>query len=247
MLKRILTLMLAAMLLLPACATALETGEDLQGIYCWPEGSTPENASYIYQYIYPTVLGNSNVAEMINAHYAYLVSDAHAFAIPMAVDALGEGERVVTTVTSEVTCNTDDYFSVLITSRTDYSGIVRTVYSGNTFTLRTELAGSATNLPRLLGLLDDQETDEWLLDRQTAKANTLIYELVWKRIQKNTDIAWYEDLTLEALTWEFYPEEDFYLDAQGNPVFFLQPGSAAPFAAGWITFPLTLEEIHDDL
>ena len=35
-----------------------------------------------------------------------------------------------------------------------------------------------------------------------------------------------EDLTEEDLAYGFFPEEDFYLDENGDPVFYLQPGFA---------------------
>jgi hypothetical protein len=50
----------------------------------------------------------------------------------------------------------------------------------------------------------------------------------------------------EALDYAFFPEEDFYLDETGNPVFYLQPG----FAEGTdelLCFPISIEEILDEM
>ena len=46
---------------------------------------------------------------------------------------------------------------------------------------------------------------------------------------------------------ELNPEEDYYLDENGEPVFYINPGSAAPVEFGLLTFPITLEEIDDEL
>ena len=57
----------------------------------------------------------------------------------------------------------------------------------------------------------------------------------------------FDDLTREELEAQFYPEEDFYLDENGNPVFYVQPSYIASSAEGVLTFPFTLEELLDEL
>ena len=55
------------------------------------------------------------------------------------------------------------------------------------------------------------------------------------------------DFREEDLMTELNPEEDYYLDENGEPVFYINPGSAAPVEFGLLTFPITLEEIDDEL
>ena len=55
------------------------------------------------------------------------------------------------------------------------------------------------------------------------------------------------DYTEEYLAEDLNPEEDYYLDEDGEPVFYINPGIAAPQECGLLTFPLTLEEIDDEL
>ena len=45
----------------------------------------------------------------------------------------------------------------------------------------------------------------------------------------------------------FYPEEDFYLDAEGNFVFFIQEDIIAPKEAGQFFYTITLEDLLDEL
>ena len=45
----------------------------------------------------------------------------------------------------------------------------------------------------------------------------------------------------------FYPEEDFYLDEAGDPVFYFQAGSIAPAEEGVLRFPIPLEDLLDEL
>ena len=101
-------------------------------------------------------------------------------------------------------------------------------------------------LPYLLGMLASDESDTWLQDRQTAKADALVRQMVWDALQDRdgADLELYEDLEESMLEYGFFPEEDFYLDETGNPVFYLQPGFAED-SGRLITFPISTEEILD--
>ena len=249
--KRIMLLFLCcALLACPALASALTVDAPLTGVVCWPDGTDETSAAYVYRYEYPAFTGDE-AAQTINAHFTYLVDDAKAFAIPMATVGLNpDADRIVTDITTEITCMTDDYLSVLITTAYTMNGYARTVVAAHTFTLKGDMAGSATNLPRYLGLLDDGETDEWLRTRQTEKADGVIRGIIWQKIaamQTEGEVPLYDDLNEDVLEYAFYPEEDFYLDANGEPVFFLLPGVIAPDDAGTILFPITREEIDDEM
>ena len=69
-------------------------------------------------------------------------------------------------------------------------------------------------------------------------------------IQDNPDGLDYGDLTEETLSYIFFPEENFYLDEDGNPVFYLQPADVfadVPEGTDLFTFPIDLEDILDEL
>lgn len=151
---------------------------------------------------------------------------------------------------SQVVCNNEDYFSVLVTTESFMGAETSQILAGHTFALQGGKAGTCISLPYLLGLLEADENDTWMQDRATAKANELVYGLVWSIIEEQKAegiIAYYDDLTREELEAQFYPEEDFYLDENGNPVFYVQPSYIASSAEGVLTFPFTLEELLDEL
>jgi len=228
-----------------ASADPLPLAEDLTDTVRYPIGSGA--VSYIYSYTYPQVDETDPSAGLINEFYRYTVSDALDFEVPMNVDyytsVLPEND-VFVTITYEITCNNDDYFALLI--KTEGNDFL--TYSGHTFSRRDIRPGSSVALPYLLGILSDEENDTWLEDRQTAKADALVRSMIWDQLQKTKkEIGLFEDFTEESLELAFYPEEDFYLDKTGNPVFYLQPGKAADPALGLLTFPISIEEILDEI
>ena len=121
-------------------------------------------------------------------------------------------------------------------------------YVGNVFSREEGKADSTYTLPQLLKILSYTEDDEWLQERQTAKAETLVRKMIWEQIQENrAGIEYYDDFDEAQLEENYNPEEDFYLDEKGDPVFFLQPGMAADESYGLLTFPIPLEDILDEL
>ena len=104
------------------------------------------------------------------------------------------------------------------------------------------------SLPNILGILDPGESDDWLEERQARKACEAVRDLVWDAILENPDeIPSDPDLPKEDLELIFDPELDFWLDETGNPVFFILPGRAADEEFGLLTFPVSLEEIRDEM
>lgn len=228
--------------------------EPLAGVICYPEGSDETSALYVYRYSYPRVAGNSELAELINGVYEYQVEDAIAFRAPMAAEGIdpASGVQESTTITHEITCLNERYLSVKLTTVSAQGASVSTIVSANVFALTGPQAGNVTSLPYLLGLLDpdDETADEWLKNRQTTKADDCVRGLIWAIIEQQRadgSVAYDDDLTYETFADSFYPEEDFYLDADGNPVFFIQEAFIAPAAEGVLSFPFTLEELLDEL
>lgn len=256
--RRWIAFLLLCSLLLTSCALAEEaqeagvqvTGEKAGEVFC-PEGADAQSAQYVYRYSYPLLEDTGETAQMINDFYDYLISDAQAFMIPMTFETLEASPvQSYTAITSQVTCNNDAYFSVLVTTESFIGAETSQIIAGHTFALQGGKAGSCISLPYLLGLLEADESDTWVQDRATAKADQLVYQLVWSIIEEQKAegvVAYYDDLTLEELQAQFFPEEDFYLDENGNPVFYIQPSYIASNAEGVLTFPFTLEELLDEL
>lgn len=232
---------------LNAAADPLQLTEDLKDTVRIPLDGEADSAAYVYSYEYPQVDESDPSAGLINAFYQYIVSDTLDFEIPMNVDyysSIHPAEDIRTSITYEITCNNDDYFALLL--RTEGNEYV--TYAGHTFSRKDLRPGSSVALPYLLGILADDGNDTWLQDRQTARADTVVRSMIWEQLnKKKTDIDLYDDFTEEVLESAFFPEEDFYLDETGNPVFYLQPGKAASPEAGLLTFPILLEEIRDEL
>ena len=254
--KKLLIILLALLVLaLPALAASpVQPGEPLEGLYVWPEGSSEADALYIYRYRYPQVTGDEELAMHINNTYSYAVEDALGFEVPMLASGMQAGDpQKVVDIDYRITCLNEEYLSILIIKRVTVAGSVTEVYSGHVFAPTGSGAGRITNLPVLLGLLDAEETDDWLMTRQTNKADALVRTLVWNRISRSltspsdTDPRFYDDLTREELEAGFYPEEDFFLTEDGEPCFYFQPGAIAPEEDGLVTFTITRWELEDEM
>ncbi len=248
---RILLLMLALTLCpLPALAE-LSFGENLTGVYTWPEGASEEEASYLYRYSYPQISGEGEIALAINTVFQYEATDALGFECPMTASshdpALGQ-------MTVDIACQivhlSDEILSVRIDKTVAVGENVTRIVRAFTFALTGDKAGMVTSLPYLLGIVKDNETDEWLINRQTEKADDCAREMVWALIEEdmdNADAGIYEDLTFEEFEWGFYPEEDFYMDEEGNFVFFIQEGVIAPTEAGQFFYVIPVEDMLDEI
>lgn len=244
-----LFLLLMALSLVPLCAAAediLSFGEDITGLYTYPEGVSEADARYVYRYCYPQIAGDSEVAQMVNNTYQYLADDALGFECPMNASSHPDSEPPMqVTVSYEVTHCSAEYLSVRVCKEIAIGDAVSRIVTGHVFPLTGPEPGALTSLPYLLGILKHDETDEWYLDRQIEKANACVRGMVWAMVED--DPAIYEDMTEEEFGYIFYPEEDFYLDAEGRFVFFMQEGTVAPEEAGVLTYTLTLEEILDEI
>lgn len=253
--KLLFSLLTMLLLALPALAEApIQLAEPLSGVYVWPEGSAETDALYVYRYRYPQLAGADDLAMHINSTYTYAVEDALGFEVPMLASGMQPGDpQKIVDIDFRITCLSETHLSVVITKRVTVGGAATEVYSGHVFALTGSGAGRITNLPVLLELLGPDETDEWLMTRQTNRADALVRSLVWSRIQRSLatpsadDPAFYDDLTFEELEAGFYPEEDFFLTEDGEPCFYFQPGAIAPEEDGLVTFVITRWELEDEM
>ena len=249
--KRVLSvLLLLSLLALPALADPLPLLEDYTAEIAQPyDENDPSAGTFIYRCSYPHADDSSAGGSEINAFYEYLMNDTLDNYIPLLQDAY-EGYDSSMVVTYTVTCNNDEYFSVLIRTDRDNPDLRLTTWEGHVFSRTKGSPGQTYTLPKVLGILSANENDEWLQNRQTEKANSVIREMVWDMIQDNPEGLDYGDVTEESLDYVFFPEENFYLDENGDPVFYLQPVdffAEVPEGTGLFTFPIALEDILDEL
>lgn len=225
---------------------AIITVQPLSGTINYPDG---QNTTLTYTYSFPQFEGGST-AEMINGFYKYLLDDAVAFTIPVNADMLSGETAGSMTVSADITCLNDKFLSVCMRTDSAMGAGSSVVYAGHTFPLEGEKAGQCVNLPYLLGQLTAENTDTWLEDRQTEKVNRCVRELVWEVIEDkwaSGEISIFEGTEQEILENVFFPDEDFYLDNDGNPVFFIQEGYLAPVSEGVLLFPFTIDELIDEI
>ena len=250
--RLILILLFLSLLMSSALADPFVLGDDwAEDIVELYDEEDPSAGTFRYSYRYPHIDESDEEGDGINEFYDYLISNELSFYIEMARDSFVEGVDSTTVITYTVTCNNDDYFSVLIRKEENTSDRTGTFWEGHVFLRNDPNPGFTNTLPQYLGILDAAETDEWLQERQTGRADDLIREMVWEMIEENeAGIEYSAGFTEEKLSRVFFPEEDFYLDENGDTVFFLQPGDVydeVPEGADLITFPISREDILDEL
>lgn len=229
-----LTLVLIA---LPGLA-AVTLGAPLTTAFYLPEGSDESTARYTFAYNLPQVADEGNVGLGINTYYQILAEELAFFTAPIQQEVsedITSDTPMYTRFDYQVTANTDDYFSVLITTDQMMGAASAQLIRGHVFALHGDGAGQVVTMPDMLGFDDDASA---------TRAVDTVYDLVWAVIADQLEGGdYFEDITQEDLFAEFYPEEDFYLDESGNLVFFIQPGLLSSEAVGVLRFPFAPEEI----
>ena len=162
-------------------------------------------------------------AEMVDSHIQQVLDNA---------STCGE-------VSWEITHDSPRYASILFRSVQEGGNGVHEMLWADTLARDGLYKGQEITLSQLLGL--EQETDE-----HAGTAQELAYRLIWQIIcmeRSAPETDYLEDITEEMLREAFEPEQDFYLDADGNVVFFIQPGQIASEVAGVLTFPFDPAEM----
>ena len=237
-----LALAVAAVMMLTAALAQdrlISTAEGLietvpiEGVLKRPDGVNPHKASFALHYRYPQFEASTETDQAINRYYQALADDmAHA---PL----MDEWEEA--SISCEVTHNTQRYLSVVQMLTTQSGNGQRETISADTFARDGVYAGQPLSLSQILGLEENSE-----LSTELSMAETLAYELVWQMVERDMqsgDGDYPEGLTLENLRAVFMPETDFYLDADGNIVFFIQAGDLAGEIAGVLRFPFAAAEL----
>lgn len=237
---QILALLLAAALF--AAAAAAQENMDLhaegliaiapvEGVQKRP--ADLHQASFALHYQFPQFEAANAADEMINEYYRALAADM-AQTIPAE-----DWEEA--SITCEVTHNSKRYLSVVQTLTAQSGNGQRETLSADTFARDGVYAGQPLSLSQVLGLEEGNE-----LSVNLSMAETLAYDLVWQLVEQemsSADSDYPEGLTIENLQSVFMPETDFYLDADGNVVFFIQAGELAGEIAGVLRFPFAAAEL----
>ena len=247
--KRFLWMLLAfSLFALPAAADPLTMLEDYSDTVSFPyDEADPSAGTFQYSFRYPRVSPDEEGGAAISAFYADLADYQESFTIPVEQEALrGQDARI--TVDYTVTCNNDEFFSVLIRKEKQIAGQSGSFWEAHVFSRKNPNPGSSYTLPKLLNILSAVENEDWIEQYQNKKANAIVWQLVWDMIRDNEEgIDYYPDYTEEYLAEDFNPEQEYYLDENGDPVFYINPGYAAPESAGLLLFPIPLEDILDEL
>ena len=232
-----------------ACAEPMRQAEDYTGSLVIPYDERDSSAgSFTFSYRYPHIDESETGANIVNSFYLEQMDMNETNMLFFADGYAESGETVVKDITYEVRCNDDRFFSVLIIQELRVGENRRVIWEGNTFSRSSKEVGTVYDLPRMLGILDESEQDEFLIDRQTEKASDVVLELMMDMIYENPDhLPYHRNLTFEQLSSLIYPQEDFFLDENGNPVFYAEPGTVADESAGYMVFPIPLEDILDEL
>jgi hypothetical protein len=257
--KRFAAVCMSLLLLVPVASAdplVLSENDLTETVTVFYNGQDDTDGRYIYSCRYPCVLQSDPEdlsAFCINDYYGKKLQEYLDFYIPsQAQEYKSNYQNADIEVSYEVTCNNDDFFSVLIRRKGDIGGTAYEILEGNTFSRSGERIGTLTSLPVMLGILKDGESDEWLRDRQYQNVWEAVCTLIWDAIQENPgSIEYYPDLSREDLESVIDPsislEQDFWMDETGNVVFFILPGRVAPADAGLVTFTFSLENLRDEL
>lgn len=249
-----------------AAADPIQLAEDYADtVTVFFNGTDASDGWYEYSYRYPHAAVPENEEEpsdisaaCINRYYeqtkiAQYIDD---FIPDMADYYASQHQNVSVEVNYEITCNNDDYFSVLLHRIEEVDGEIEETWEGNTFARSSKMIGSLTSLPKLLGILEAGESDEWLEDRQTDKIWEVICKLVWESIRRNDDGYDFDpNLSQEDLEFIINPEysldHDFYMNENGELVFFILSREIlteeAAEETGIVTFTMSLEDIDDEM
>jgi len=216
-------------------AEGLMQKEPIAGTVQWPEGAGTPQA--IFQYQYPQFEAQTEADKAINRYY-----QAQARDLESAVQSMMDGEETLeSTIDFEVSHASNRYLSVVQTMRQMGGNAETETLSADTFARDGVYAGQPVTLSQMLGM--EQENT---LSVHESAAETLVYGLVWQIVERgmqNADGDYLDGITPEDLKRSFSPETDFYLDADGNLVFFIQKGEIAGEIAGILTFPFAPAEI----
>ena len=229
-----------------AFAQVLEMADSISSIQTYPQGAQQEQAAYWFQYEYPQFLAHTTADQAINAYYQAVRDDLNAFLMSHVEERLAlrepEEPAYYTDLAYQVTANTDSYVSVLLTSQQFLGYSQSDRIEANVFARNGVYAGQLVTLSQVMGL--EQEGDEF--DAKASYASQLVYKLVWKIMEEqkaSQQKDFFEGLTPADVEAALNPETDFYMDMDGNLVFYIQAGIVSSEVEGIHTYPFSPAEL----
>ena len=244
-----IVLLLSFLICSVSLADPLKLTDDFSGkIVVNYDETDPSAGSFTFVYSYPCIDESEPDAYIVNSFYREQMDMDETNMLFFADGYSDAGVSAVKAISYQITCNNDQYFSVLMIQNLSVGNNDRTIWEGNTFSRKSGGLGTTFDLPLLLGILDDAEQDEYLIERQSEKAADIVLEMILKMIDENPEnLPYFDNITYEYLYDTVFPHEDFYLDDTGNPVFYVNPGIVADESLGFLLFPVLLEDIVDEL
>lgn len=242
--KRFLCILAA--LLLPFCGAYAQSETpdlSLHGAVYYPRGAAEDTASFAFRYRLPQ-FGEGAQSEAVNRYFASYAADIAENLIPAVIGALdelpapGEPEYYVD-MDYRIPAQSEDYLSVILVSQQFLGNTLTEQWVSVVFALGGIYAGQPISLSQAMGLEQEGGQGEDV-------ASELAYGLVWQIIQYDTgamQTAYFPDLTEAEFRLAFSPQDDFYFDADGNFVFFIQAGTIAGEVDGVLTYPFSLAEL----
>lgn len=225
----------------PLQTEGLVPAAPVTGVRLYPEGASEGEAQYRLSYAYPQFEARTEADAAINEFYRSLSEDA-ALLNPPEDGMTALGEAAYTELGYRVARNDEQYLSVIMTSLAMLGNAENETISANTFARDGLYAGQPLSLTQVLGL----EREDDALDGGQSLAESIALKLVWEIVSaagQNTDAGYLEGIDERRLYEVFSPESDFYLDADGNIVFFIQSGEIAGEVAGVLYFPFAPAEL----
>lgn len=236
--KRLLCL-LFALLLCTGCAGAEQAFPLLDA----PLEGALSNDYSAYELIWslPQLLEADEAASAINQFYAEFENSLKAgdFLLADEWDELDEGFHAE--LSYAMTDADEHYVCFALTLLSTAGNGENAVLWADTFALDGLYAGQKVGLSQLLGLEEDN-ADENSPTLAAQLASKLVWQIISQESQ-NPDGDYLDGLTEEQVQNAFIPEQDFYLDADGNVVFFIQSGEIAGEIAGILEYPFSVAEL----
>ena len=234
----------------PALADPLPLLEDYTESAVLPfDEEDPSSGQFVFTCRYPHADPDAPGGELVNHFYETKLRELRDFYIDHDFDTY-QDECLNCTIEStyEVTCNNDAYFSVLIRKKVTTDDEEYESWTGHTFDRTNGLLNLSASLPVLLGRLTSGESDSWLEERESGKVSGAVISLSLDAVRRNPEgIPYRSGLTKELLARCINPDEDFFLDETGNPVFFIFPGYIADPEEGYMTFSFSFRDIRDEM
>ncbi|MCE5343370.1 MAG: hypothetical protein LLF96_07290, partial [Eubacteriales bacterium] len=189
--------------------------------------------------------GDTDAVRAVNAYFSALSANLNDTPVPETVAELTalpgqDGPAYYTQLDYRVTAATEDTLSVLLLSRQFLGNAETESWTAVVFALTGVYAGQPVSLSQAMGL-EQQDVEP-----QNSYASALVYGLVWQIIQEQQAMLQKDydpGLTRADLESVFTPESDFYLDTDGNFVFFIQAGAIAGEVDGILTYPFSTTEL----